>query len=346
MQKTGYREALAAQADNLDVTLDSIREALSAEEIAPWKPSDIVSVIAMGASSFSADALVSVLRRSGRVALNLTASDVAHAPPGYVPGDHFVLVSESGRSPEPIAAARSLPAGTRIVVTNDPSAPIREVADHLLPLGGWPDSRVYTSGFTATLLTYAALVEHQIGPEAVTDPRSIPQVVRDVTEAVRGQLEAAVELFADVQAVDLAAQDVSVAAAGEGALMLREGARLHATAFDTYQYIHGPMEALGVGSGVVLLGAGRELPVAEMTIARGVPTLLIKPAPSPQMAEPQKPAFAAITLPPGLTDIGLAVAETVALQWLTLGLTERAGLDIDEFLYDQPDTKLKSPEAD
>lgn len=346
MEKTGYRQAVAAQADNLKVTYRSVSDALASADLPPWGPQEVITVVAMGASSFSADALVSVLRENGRLAVNLTASDVAHAPSTYRPGDHFLLVSESGRSPEPIDAARSLPTGRRIAVTNDPDAPIAEVVDHLIPLGGWADSRVYTSGFTATLLSYAALIQHHLGPALVTDPQQIPQIVREVTTAVGPQLDRAVDLLSSVRALDVAAQGASLAAAGEGALMLREGARIHASAFDTYQYIHGPMEALGPDTGVILLGAGRELPIAEMTVARGVPTVLIAQESQAPVSDDDAGSLVRITLPDGLADIGLAVAETVVLQWLTLGLTERLGLDIDEFLYDQPDTKLRTADAD
>ena len=44
--------------------------------------------------------------------------------------------------------------------------------------------------------------------------------------------------------------------------------------------------------------------------------------------------------PDAVTGIARAVPETVFVQMLTLRLTVRSGIDINEFLFEQPDTKL------
>ncbi len=345
MEKTTFAEALAAQPDNLEVSVREVGAALAAQDLPPWQRTDTVSVVAMGASTHSGEALVAALRRAGRFGVNLNAADIAHAPVDLVPGDHFLLVSESGRSPEPVDAAAHLTAGRRIAVTNDPGAPLAALADHVLPLGGWDDSRVYTSGFTATLLAYAALLRHQLGAGAAGDPRLVPDLLRRAADAWSSQVSAAATLLRDARAVDVVAQGISLAAAGEGALMLREGARLHATAFDTYQYIHGPMESLGEGSALVVLGDARELPVVDLAVARGIPTVLVTAAPA-GLTVPASDRLVVWEPPAGATDVSRAVLETAFLQHLTLELTHRLGLDIDEFLFDQPDTKLASTQAD
>jgi len=286
MDKVDFVPALERQADNLRVTVDVVARALDSADLPPWREDETVAVIAMGASSHSGQALVAALALEGLRATNVTASDLALAAPGFQPGDHYVVVSESGRSPEPITAARSFTPGRRIGITNDPEAPLSEVVDAILPLGGWADSRVYTSGFTGTLLAYAALIRHQRPTSAVSDPATIPDLVAAALVDHAEAADRAALLLEKVHAVDLVARGVSLAAAAEGALVVREGARVHAGAYDTYQYIHGPMEPLGPGSGLVVLGDDRELPMVDMVLDRGVKVVLLTQAPRQDVARP------------------------------------------------------------
>jgi glutamine---fructose-6-phosphate transaminase (isomerizing) len=345
VDKTDFVSALGAQADNLNVTLEEVLTALVSADLPSWQKGQTVAVVAMGASSHSGVALVAALAREGIRSVNLTASDLELAAPGFQPGDHYVIVSESGRSPEPIRAADGFTPGRRIGITNDPQARLSASVDVVLPLGGWPDSRVYTSGFTATLLTYAALVRHQCPSSQVTDPAMIPDIAASTLADYGEHAERAAQLLEKVHAVDFVARGVSGAAAAEGALVVREGARLHAAAYDTYQYIHGPMEPLGPGSGLVVLGDDRELPMVDMVLDRGIKVVLLTQAPATDLARPGHENLLVVPVPAGITGLARAVLETVFVQMLTLRHSARSGIDIDEFLFDQPDTKLDEPSA-
>jgi fructoselysine-6-P-deglycase FrlB-like protein len=338
VEKTDFGSALAAQADNLRVSVDVVAEALASADLAPWQDGETVAVVAMGASTHSGEALVAALAAEGVRAVNVTASDLELAAPGLQPGDHYVVVSESGRSPEPIRAAEGFTPGRRVAITNDPAAPLSSVADVVVPLGGWPDSRVYTSGFTATLLAYAALVRHQRPSSGVTDPATIPDLVDATLADLAEHAEQAAQLLEKVHAVDFVARGVSHASATEGALVVREGARIHAAAYDTYQYIHGPMEPLGPGSGLVVFGDGRELPMLDMVLDKGVKVVLLTRTPQ-DVPRPDHENLLVVPLG-DVEGVARAVVETVFVQMVTLRHTERAGIDINEFLFDQPDTKL------
>jgi fructoselysine-6-P-deglycase FrlB-like protein len=339
VEKVGFTEAFAQQAANLHVTESSVREALRSAPPAPWAATETVGIVAMGASSHAGSGLAAALVRAGARAVNLTASDLDLAPDGYQPADHYVVVSESGRSPEPLRAARGLTPGRRIAVTNDPSAPLTEHVDLVLPMGGWPDSRVYTSGFTATLLAFAALLEHQGLAVPGDTAADLPDLVGWAAKELADDAARAARLLADVHAVDVVGRGVSMAAANEGALVLREGARLHAAAYDTYQYIHGPMEPLRAGSGLVVLGSDRELPMLDMVLDRDVRAVLLTTEDAP-VVRPEHPNLVTVRIPSRVTGFGRAAVETVFVQMLTLAYCQDAGIDIDEFLYDQPDTKL------
>ena len=340
VDKTDFVSALAAQADNLRVTADVVAQALASAQLEPWREGETIAVVAMGASSHSGEALTAALAQIGVRAVNITASDLELSAEGFQPGDHYLVVSESGQSPEPIRAAAAFTQGRRIGITNDPSAPLSSVVDVILPLGGWPDSRVYTSGFTGTLLAYAALIRHQCPSGNVTDPATIPDVVASTLGGYGDVADAAATLLEKVQAIDFVARGVSRAAATEGALVVREGARLHAAAYDTYQYIHGPMEPLTADSGLIVFGDARELPMVDMVLDRGVKVVLLTSAETADIRRPNHENLLVVPAPDAFTGIARAVLETVFVQMLTLRLTARSGIDINEFLFEQPDTKL------
>ena len=157
--KAPFVDAMRSQPELLATARDNLIRDLDAATIAQWKPGETVGIVAMGASSHSGHALVSVLAAAGFRAVNLVASDLLLAAPGYQPADHYIIVSESGRSPEPIDAARSLTTGRRIGISNFPGAQIAEVLDVALGFGGFADSGVYTVGYTSTLMAYALLLD-------------------------------------------------------------------------------------------------------------------------------------------------------------------------------------------
>jgi glutamine---fructose-6-phosphate transaminase (isomerizing) len=344
VDKTDFSSALEAQAENLRVSVDVVAAALASADLAPWQPGETVAVVAMGASTHSGEAFVAMLGTEGVRAMNVTASDLELAPPGFQPADHYVVVSESGRSPEPIRAAENFTPGRRIGITNDPAAPLASAVDIVVPLGGWPDSRVYTTGFTATLLAYAALIRYQRPSSTATDPATIPDVVASAIDGLGEHADRAAHLLEKVHAVDFVAGGVSMAAATEGALVFREGARIHAAAYDTFQYIHGPMEPLGAGSALVVFGDGRELPMLDMVLDRGVKVVLLTQAVQ-DVSRPDHENLVVVPVDRGVDGLARAVLETVFVQMLTVRHTQRAGIDINEFLFEQPDTKLDEATA-
>lgn len=342
-QKIDYRTGLYRQADSLKISVDSVERALRDASLAPWLPGETVGVVAMGASSHAGEALLAMLRAAGRRAVNITASDVEQLPAGFQPADHYIIISESGRSPEPISAARLLPPGRRIAITNDPQAPLGDVVDTILPMGGWPDSRVYTTGFTATLLALAALMRKQMPDAEVTDPGAFPSIV---AAALRDYADAGAriaELFKDVHAIDFVARGVSLTAAAEGALVVREGCRLPAAWFDTYQYIHGPLEALNGKVGLFVSGEGRELPLVEQVLKHGVRVVLVTQARSLPFSNEN---LVVVQMPEHLRGIGRATAEIVLMQQAFLHHTDLLGISMDEFLLSQTDTKLTPAHVD
>ena len=340
LEKADYGEAVAAQPENLEQARACISHALTKLALPRWLPGESVAIVSMGASSHSANAIVAALTASGIRGMNLTASDLASIPAGYPAADHYVIVSESGRSPEPIAAARQLTAGRRIGITNFPASPLSEVVDFVIPLGGFLDSGVYTIGYTATLLAYSLLLEAVGLPGWATRSESIPELVRDTIARHSAVAKVAAEALEHVTAIDLVGRGFSSAAAGEGALLFREATRRPTAAFDTYQYLHGPMEGAGNGTGLIVLGDGRERTLIDSVLGSGARVVLVTTAADSELAEPNHEHLTVIRLPAQLSGFARAIVEIVVLQLIVGVIAESAGVPIGNFVYQQSDTKL------
>jgi fructoselysine-6-P-deglycase FrlB-like protein len=143
------------------------------------------------------------------------------------------------------------------------------------------------------------------------------------------------EVVADARIVDVVAAGVSSATAGEGALLLRESARLHTAAHETRNYLHGPMEPLNPETACVVVGSGREVRLARDTAALGCPTLLLTTDEDVSSDD----ALTVLRLPRAGSALASAVLEMLPLQLLALAVAGRRGLAVEGFRYQQDDTK-------
>ncbi|MBO1737980.1 SIS domain-containing protein [Leifsonia sp. TF02-11] len=334
-----FIDAMNAQPANLQLALETVARELDAAALPGWGADESVAIVAMGASLNSAHVPVAALAETGRPATAVIASDVADGL-AVVRAEHAIIVSESGRSPEPLAAAAVLPQGSRIGVTNFPDQPIREATDIVLGLGGFPDSPVYTSGYTATILAYALLLDRvgalDAGAEAARLPGRAADALRDyasIAETVGGVL-------AQATSIDVVGRGSSLAAASELSLMVREGLRTPSSAFETYQYLHGPMEVLSSDDVLVLFGDGRETTIPSSVLDAGVRVVLVTSASAEEVPSSGHPGLTIVTVPAGLGHFERSVVETVIGQLAIAAAIGHKPYPLEEFLYHQDDTKL------
>jgi glucosamine--fructose-6-phosphate aminotransferase (isomerizing) len=338
--KAPFVDAMRSQPELLAATRDTLIRDLDAATIAQWLPGETVGVVAMGASSHSGHALVSVLAAAGFRAVNLVASDLLLAAPGYQPADHYIIVSESGRSPEPIEAARSLTVGRRIGITNYPAAQIAEVLDVALGFGGFADSGVYTVGYTSTLMAYALLLDRVGIVAAADDVARIPAIVADALaryDAIGAHVGA---LVANATSIDVVGRGVSFSSASETALMIREGLRMQSTAFETFQYLHGPMESVVDTTVVVLFGDDRELTVPDPLLKAGTSVVLVTAAAEADIPSAGHPNLTIVPMATGLSGFVRPIVETVFAQLVLAHGIEHKPFPIEEFIFDDLGTKV------
>jgi len=337
--RASFVDAMRAQPENLALARETVLRDLAAADLARWGAEDSAAVVAMGASLNSSHALVAALAAAGHPAAGVVASDVADGL-AVVRADHHIVVSESGRSPEPLAAARTLPAGSRIGISNFPGQPIKDEVDVVLGLGGFPDSPVYTSGFTATILAYALLLDNVGAVDAAAEAERIPGRAADALRDYAAAAETVGRVLADAATIDVVGRGGSLTAASELSLMVREGLRIPSTAFETFQYLHGPMEVLSSDDALVVFGDGRELSIPSSVLDAGVRVVLVTAADPSTVPGAGHAGLTIVPLPPGLGAFERAVVETVIGQLAIAAAIEHKPYPLEEFLYHQDDTKL------
>jgi glucosamine--fructose-6-phosphate aminotransferase (isomerizing) len=195
-------------------------------------------------------------------------------------GALFLAVSQSGKSPDLLAAAEAAKASGALVVAlvNVEDSPLAALADAVVPLRAGPETSVAA---TKSCLAAFAAILHLVA--AWTDDANLFAAL-DALPARLAQAwpldwRAAVEGLRGARDLYVIGRGVGFAAAQEAALKFKETCGLHAEAFSAAEVRHGPMAIVGPGFPVVMfaqpdetLEGVREL-AAEFA-ARGAQVLL------------------------------------------------------------------------
>jgi glucosamine--fructose-6-phosphate aminotransferase (isomerizing) len=328
-----YFEAIRAQGKNLRISREAVTERLRELDLGPWRDRRL-GLLGMGASW---NAIVSVLPgywSAGVRAAGWLGSELASA--GAAAGaEALVAVSQTGESAE-VYSALSAARWPRLVVTDAENSPVAGLADATVPLALLEDSAVRTLGYTGTVQALALLRDALARPGADGDgwdaladevDRQLPQA-EELAERLLPRLRG-------ITGFDVVGSGAQAGTAAQGALLLREVCKLPAAGYETYQYLHGPIEAAGEGRALIVIGGAREAKLAGQLAAAGAAVLLIT-------AEDAPAGPAVFRLPrfpePGPAQAVLAV---LPLQTITWRLAAEAGLPDGEFRYHQDDTKLR-----
>jgi glucosamine--fructose-6-phosphate aminotransferase (isomerizing) len=287
--------------------------------------------LGIGASHAAACAPVWALRSRGIHAWRLPAGELPLPFP--VSAHPVVGVSQSGRSAETLATLESVPPQQRLAVVNQEPSPIATLVDRTIGLGGLRDSYASTIGFTATVAALGMLADVWDGGAIDPGWSALPERFRQVEGELAERVADIGELFTTTAAVDFVGTGPSVGSAEAGALLFREVARIHSTAMGTRQYLHGSMESAG-GGVHVLLGDTRELTVARTLADAGHQVVLVTGKDVPEAA-----LLRTVRLP-RLPAAQRAVLEALFMQALVGAVAEVRGVDVEEFVFHNADTKV------
>ncbi|MBU6247912.1 MAG: SIS domain-containing protein [Xanthomonadaceae bacterium] len=163
-------------------------------------------------------------------------------------GALFVAISQSGKSPDLLRAARAAKdaGATVLALVNVEDSPLAAMADTFIPLHAGPEKSVAaTKSYLASLAAVLQLTACWRGDGA------LDAMLADLPGQLRAGWHAdwspMVEGLRDVQNLFVVGRGLGFGAALEAALKLKETCGLHAEAFSAAEVKHGPMALVGAG---------------------------------------------------------------------------------------------------
>ena len=327
-----FAAARAAQAESLGAAIAEVTGTVGALAAGGRLALPGPIFTGIGASLAAACAPVWSLRSRGIGSVRLGAGET---PLPFPPTTHPVVgVSQSGRSAETLALLESVSRPLRYAVVNAVPSPIAEVASTVISLGNRPDSYASTVGYTATVAALGILADAWDG--GVIDPSwaDLAVLFASVEERLTRPVSELAPLFDGVTSADFIGAGPSVGSAEAAALLFREAVRLPAAGIGTRQYLHGSMESAG-NSVHVLFGGVREAEVAGTLAEAGHRAIVVTSDPGVDAG-----SLVAVVRLPGVSEAQQAILEVLAMQILVAAVAERRGVDIEDFVFHNSDTKV------
>jgi glucosamine--fructose-6-phosphate aminotransferase (isomerizing) len=166
----------------------------------------------------------------------------------------LIAMSQSGRSEDLILSADAARAAGALLIAlvNDEQSPLATQADRLIPLcAGKETSVAATKSFILTLAALLALVSEWAEDNDLRDGlRTLPDVLRRAWQQDWSQ---AVGPIADAQSLYVLGRGLTLSAAQETALKLKETSGIHAEAFSAAEVVHGPAALIGPNFPVIFI---------------------------------------------------------------------------------------------
>jgi glucosamine--fructose-6-phosphate aminotransferase (isomerizing) len=159
-----------------------------------------------------------------------------------------LAISQSGRSPDLLAAAEAAVSGGALVVAlvNDEASPLAGLAHTVLPLRAGPELSVAaTKSFIAALAATVQLTALWAEDSELLDALDGLPALLEASWAL--DWSAALESLARASSLYVLGRGIGFGAASEAALKLKETCGLHAEAFSAAELRHGPMALVGSG---------------------------------------------------------------------------------------------------
>lgn len=327
-----YVEARATQATALGKAIERlatrVRTASDSGELQGPGP----VFLGIGASFAASNAAVWSLRERGVDAWRLGAGDTPLPLPG---GERvYIGISQSGRSTETIAALETVEPLRRRAVVNAFPSPLSDLVETAVTLGDIPDSYASTIGYTATVVALGMIAEAWNGGEIDASWHDFAAVFGAFEQERDAELDAAAQYFVDSPVADFVGNGASIGSAEAGALLFREVARIASSATGTRQYLHGAMESASEFSVHVVLGDEREHELAQVLGAAGHKVVLITAAPCAA-----RDNVTVISLPV-ISTTQRAALEALVMQALVERVAALRGIEIEEFVFHNDDTKV------
>lgn len=175
-------------------------------------------------------------------------SSIYGAPLLHVKDAPFILISQSGKSPDLLLSAEAARKAGALVIAlvNDIGSPLADLAEIVVPLHAGPEQSVAaTKSYIATLCAFAHLVGEWAGDREIQD--AVIGLPESLTAAWSHDWCAGVELFRDAASMFVLGRGLTLGVAQEAALKFKETSGIHAEAFSMAEVVHGPMALVKTG---------------------------------------------------------------------------------------------------
>ncbi|GHF77448.1 glucosamine-6-phosphate deaminase NagB-II [Thalassotalea marina] len=165
-----------------------------------------------------------------------------------------IVISQSGRSPDILAQAEMAKKGGAFVVAlvNDETSPLKDIVDEVLPLkAGAEISVAATKSYLATLSALLQLTAYW------TQNQELVEALDTLPAALQAMIDSEPQLTSQsiegVKNMVVLGRGLGYAITKEMALKLKEVSSIHAEAFSSAEFLHGPVTL--VEQGLAILNA-------------------------------------------------------------------------------------------
>ncbi len=238
-------------------------------------------LVGTGTSHHAAILGAGMLQDAGRSAVAVSSMRFVVWAPIVGPDDTIIVITHTGETAYALAArALATTAGLDVITITRRGAPF----PHSVETCARETSETYTVSYTTTLLVLA-MIAKEMGADSITD---------DTLALVPGSVRSAIE-SSGTEAIRIPGRAIVIAGAGpaaftarEGALKLREGARVFAEGHDIEFLLHGSAVPLNTSDALLSLMTpetdGFVDAVTSAAEAEGIPAYrLAEPAPLPML---------------------------------------------------------------
>jgi glucosamine--fructose-6-phosphate aminotransferase (isomerizing) len=256
-QPNAVRETIEAESHELDQAARLIKRRR-------------IHFLGMGSSYFaSLYASYLLAEVTHNVAVNHVASEFIHYPSAIASSEVSVALSQSGESIETVEAVRLLKKKGRFVVgvTNEPKSALARLSDRVVLTHAGRERASSTKTFASTLaILYCLMVALAARTKEISERRRgllLERMMR-MTRTLDASLDSwndetrlQSNKLVNCRAAMILARGPNLPAALQGALLLKEVAKIPAEGMSSGEFAHGPIEALSRRISVVVLGGGR-----------------------------------------------------------------------------------------
>ena len=168
-------------------------------------------------------------------------------------GTLFIAISQSGKSPDLLAATRNAKVSGALTVAlcNTIDSPLMQLVDVAVPLHAGPERSVAaTKSYITSLSCIAQLLANWVEDRRLL--ATLPQVPEMLARAWECDWTRAVETLRGAVNLFVVARGFGLGIAQEAALKLKETCGLHAEAFSSAEVKHGPMALVRAGFPVLM----------------------------------------------------------------------------------------------